>query len=144
VARTTIYRRYDQRRQLIEAVIDPLVDRPLPPPDLPLEGKVRWVLDQVVDLFETGLGRGAAAAIISDSDPDFTGALRHALERRLVALRAPISADIDTGAVSRSADPDALIGLLLGAYLGELLRHGKPRRGWNADTVELLTHALRT
>jgi AcrR family transcriptional regulator len=141
VARTTIYRRFDSRRELIEAVIAPVVDVALPPLDLPLEDKVRWVLDQVVDMFETGLGRGAVAAIISDSDADFTGALREALERRLDALRAQISADIDAGQVAR-VDPDAVIGLLIGAYLGEVLRHGERRRTWNKDTVELLTRVL--
>jgi AcrR family transcriptional regulator len=142
VARTTIYRRFDNRRQLIEAAIDPVVDRPLPPLDLALEGKVRWVLEQVAELFETGLGRGAVAAIISNSDPDFTGALRQSLERRLGALRAQIAADIDAEQVAPHVEPDALIGLLFGAYLGEVLRHSEPRKGWTNHTVALLTRAL--
>ena len=142
VARTTIYRRFDSRRQLIEAAIDPVVDRPLPPLRLALEDKVRWVLEQVAELFETGLGRGAVAAIISDSDPDFTGALREALERRLDALRAQIAEDIDAGRVDQHVEPDAVIGLLFGAHLGEVLRHGQPRKGWTDDTVALLTKAL--
>lgn len=142
VARTTIYRRFESRRQLIEAAIEPLVDRPLPPADLALADKVRWVLDQVAELFENGLGRGAVAAIIGDADPDFTGALRQALERRLEALREQIAADIDAGRVARHVEPDAVIGLLFGAYLSEVLRHGEPRVGWTGDTVDLLTKAL--
>jgi AcrR family transcriptional regulator len=142
VARTTIYRRFESRRQLIAAVIAPAVDRPLPPLDLPLAGKVRWVLDQVAEMFGAGLGRGAIAAIISDSDPDFTGALREALERRLDALRAQISVDIDAGEVARHVDPDAVIGLLFGAYLSEVLRHGEPRMGWTDATADLLAKAL--
>jgi AcrR family transcriptional regulator len=142
VARTTIYRRFQSRRQLIEAAIDPVVDRPLPPLGLPLRDMVRWVLDQVAELFETGLGRGTVAAIISDSDPDFTGALRDALERRLDMLRAQISADIDAGHVAPHVEPDAAIGLLFGAYLSEVLRHGEPRQGWTDDVVDLLTRAL--
>jgi AcrR family transcriptional regulator len=142
VARTTIYRRFDDRRQLIEAAIDPVVNRPLPPLDLALEAKVRWVLEQVAELFEAGLGRGAVAAIISNSDPDFTGALREALERRLRPLRAQIAADIDAGQVAPQIEPDAVIGLLLGAYLGEVLRHGEPSKGWIDETVALVIRAL--
>ena len=142
VARTTIYRRFDSRRQLIEAAIDPVVDRPLPPIDLALEDKVRWVLEQVAELFENGLGRGTVAAIINNSDPDFTGALRQALKQRLDAMRAQIEADIDAGQVAGQVEPDAVIGLLFGAYLGEVLRHGEPRKGWTDDTVSLLTRAL--
>ena len=142
VARTTIYRRFASRRQLIEAAIDPVVDRPLPPRDLAVDGKVRWVLEQVAELFETGLGKGAIASIISNADPDFTGALRQALERRLGPLRAQIVADIDAGQVAPQVEPDAAIGLLFGAYLGEVLRHGEPRTGWSDDMVSLVTRAL--
>ena len=142
VARTTIYRRFDGRRELIAAAVDPLVDWPLPPVDLPLEAKLRWELDQVADLVEKGLGRGAIAAIIVDSDPDFTGALRHALERRLTALRAQIRSDIDAGRVARHVQPDAVVDLLFGAYLSEVLRHATPRRRWPDNTVDLLVRAL--
>lgn len=142
VARTTIYRRFDSRRQLIETVIEQLVDRPLPPTDLALGGKVRWILDQVAELFENGLGRGTVAAIIGDADPDFTGALRQALERRLEGLRGQIAVDIDAGRVARHVEPDVVIGLLFGAYLSEVLRHGEPRAGWTDGTVDLLTRAL--
>jgi len=144
VARTTIYRRFDSRRELIEAAIGPVVDRPLPPPDLALEDKVRWVLEQVVQLFETGLGRGGVAALINDADPDFTGALRRALAQRLDDLRAQIQSDIDAGQLAAHVDSDALVGLLLGAYLGELLRHGSasPRGGWVEGTVDLLARAV--
>jgi AcrR family transcriptional regulator len=142
VARTTIYRRFDTRRQLLATAIDPVVDRPLPPRDLSLEGKVRWVLDQVVELLDTGLGRGVVAALITDSDPEFTGALRHALERRLDALRAQIQTDIDLGRAARHVEPDAVVGLLVGAYLSQVLRHGAPGAEWRDRTVDLLTTAI--
>ena len=142
VARTTIYRRYDTRRQLIAAVIDPLVDRPLPPVDLPVEDKVRWVLDQVAGLLEDGLGRGAVAAIVADTDPEFTLALRAALDRGLEPLRRQIQTDVDSVGVAADTDPDAVINLLFGAYLGEVLRHGTPRAGWAESTIALVAGAL--
>jgi AcrR family transcriptional regulator len=142
VARTTIYRRFTSRRDLIAAAIDALVDQPLPPVDLSLEAKVRWVLDQVNELLETSLGRGTVGAIIADSDPEFTGALRHSLERQLEALRALMQSDIEGGRVAAHVDPDAVVGVLFGAYLGEVLRHGRPRRCWTESTVQLLSSAL--
>ena len=142
LARTTIYRRFDSRRELLEAVIDPVVDRPLPPLDLTLEGKVRWVLDQVGELLEEGLGRGTVAAILTDSDPEFTAALRAALTLRLDTLRTQIQTDVDAGNVAADVAPDAIIGLLLGALLGELLRHGTTGTGWADDTVALVTRAI--
>jgi len=142
VARTTIYRRYDTRRQLIAAVIGPIVDRPLPPVDLPVEDKVRWVLDQVAGLFEDGLGRGVVAAIVADTDPEFTLALRAALDRRLERLRGQIQTDVDTVGVVADTDSDAVINLLFGAYLGEVLRHGAPRARWAESTIALVAGAL--
>ena len=142
VARTTIYRRFSSRRDLIAAAVDELVDQPLPPPDLSLEAKVRWVLDQVNELLETSLGRGTVGAIIADSDPEFTGALRHSLERQLESLRALMQSDIEGGRLAAHVDPDAVVGLLFGAYLGEVLRHGRPRRGWTESTVQLLSRAI--
>ena len=141
VARTTIYRRYDTRRQLIAAVIDPIVDRPLPPVDLPVEDKVRWVLDQVAGFLEDGLGRGAVAAIVADTDPEFTLALRAALDRGLEPLRRQIQTDVDSVGVAADTDPDAVINLLFGAYLGEVLRHGAPRARWAESTIALVAGA---
>ena len=142
VARTTIYRRFSSRRELIAAAIDELVDQPLPPPELSLEAKLRWVLDQASELLETSLGRGTVGAIIADSDPAFTAALRHSLERQLEALRALMQSDIEGGRLAAHVDPDAVVGLLFGAYLGEVLRHGQPRKGWTENTVDLLRRAL--
>jgi AcrR family transcriptional regulator len=142
VARTTIYRRFANRGELIAAAIAPVVERALPGVDLSLSAKVRWVLDQAVELFDLRLGAGVVAAIISDADPEFTGALRSALERQVSALVAQIQSDIDAGEVAEHVDPDALVGLLLGGYLSEVLRHGTPRTGWVDSTVDLVTKAI--
>jgi AcrR family transcriptional regulator len=142
VARTTIYRRFSSRRELIAAAIEEVVDQPLPPGDLSLDDKVRWVLDQVRDLLDERLGRGTVAAIIVDADPEFTGDLRLSLERRLEALRTLMQSDVEAGRLAPHVEPDALVGLLFGAYLGEVLRHGQPRKGWTAQTVSLLLRAL--
>ncbi|TQJ51853.1 TetR/AcrR family transcriptional regulator [Phycicoccus sp. SLBN-51] len=143
VARTTIYRRFDTRRELVAAVTGRLVDRPLPPAELPLEGKVRWTLDQITKLFEEGLGRGALAALIADTDPDFTASLSASLARRLEDLRAQVQGDVDDGLVAAGVDPAAVVSLLVGAHLGEVLRTGGLHRGWDAGVIQLITRALQ-
>lgn len=138
VARTTIYRRFPDRRALIAATLDQLVEVSTPAPELPVEEKLRWVLAEVRRLVEDRLGAGGTAALIADTDPEFTGALRRALRDRLDSLRADIRSDIDCGALDPRVDPGALSGLLLGAYLGEVLQHGQAREGWDDGTVTLL------
>ena len=142
VARTTIYRRFTSRRELLAAAIAAVVDRPLPPGDLSLEAKLRWELGQVRELFDSGLGKGALGAILDEADPEFTGPLRRALESRLEPLREQIEADMDAGRVARRTDPDVVVDLLLGAYLAEVLRHGAPRDAWVGDTVDFFIRAL--
>ena len=142
VARTTIYRRYSNRDQLLAAAIDHIIERPFPPPNLPLPTKVRWVLEQVAQLLEESLGRGSVAAVLTGSDPQFSAAVRLRIENRLATLRELVNEDIDAGRVRDAADPSALVSLLFGAYLGEILRHGEPEAGWMDGITELLVHAL--
>ena len=52
VARTTIYRRLPDRRALIAATLDQLVEVSTPAPELPVEEKLRWVLAEVRRLVE--------------------------------------------------------------------------------------------
>jgi AcrR family transcriptional regulator len=142
VARTTIYRRYRSRDELMEALLEDLVEEGLPAPALPVPEKLLWLLEQVLEVLDKGIGPGGIAAVLVDSDPAFTSALRDRLANRLRVVEQAMTADIAAGRLSPRVDPDTLVGLLFGAYLSEVLRYGDPRRGWAARTVELLTPAV--
>ena len=140
VARTTVYRRYRDREALLAAALGQLVEAPFPALELALADRLRWVLDQALDLVEEQLGRGAVAAVLADSDPAFSAVLRARLVRQLTALQGEIDADIEAGRVRAGTDSEALADLAFGAYLGQLLRHGRARKGWTDGIVELLLH----
>lgn len=142
VARTTIYRRYGNRAELMSAVLDELVDAPLPAPSVPVPEKLRWVLERILLVLEEGIGRGGTAALLTDSDPEFTKALRERMAGRLEALEQAMATDVAEGRLGRDVDPDTLVGLLFGAYLSEVLRYGVPRDGWAERTVTLLGPAV--
>jgi AcrR family transcriptional regulator len=142
VARTTIYRRYRNRDELLAAALDQIIEGPFPPSELPLRTKVRWVLEQVAQLLEESLGRGSVAAVLTGSDPQFSAAIRLRIERRLAILRQLVNEDIRAGRVQDAADPSAVVSLLFGAYLGEVLRHGEPEAGWMEGITDTLVHAL--
>ena len=142
VARTTIYRRYRSRAELMTAVLDELVETPLPAPELSVAEKVRWVLERVRDVLDDGLGRGGVAAVLADSDPEFTRALRTRIADQLQPLTDMITADIEAGRLAAHVDPDTLVGLLFGAYLAEVLRYGSPRADWTDRNAELLIIAI--
>lgn len=142
VARTTIYRRYRSRDELVVALLSEVVATGVPAPALPLREKLHWFLEHVLLVLEEGIGRGGTAAVLTDSDPAFTEALRSQLADRLRALEAVMAGDVEAGRLRADVEPDAVVGMLVGAYLGELLRYGEPRPGWADRTVALLGPAL--
>jgi AcrR family transcriptional regulator len=142
VARTTIYRRYRSRSELMDAILEHLFESTPLAPDLPVGEKLRWVLDTISNILENRLGPGAMAAVIADSDPGFTTAVRAQLTTRLSSLADLMNADIKTGRLLATIDPDTVLGVLVGVYLAEVLRFGSPRAGWTDRAIELLTPAV--
>jgi AcrR family transcriptional regulator len=142
VARTTIYRRYRSRDELMNAILEHLIDPAALAPDLPVGEKLRWVMDRISDTLENRLGPGATAAIIANSDPEFTTAVRSRLATRLSSLADLMNVDIKAGRLQPKIDPDTVLGILVGAYLAEVLRFGSPREGWTDRAIALLAPAV--
>jgi AcrR family transcriptional regulator len=142
VARTTIYRRYGSRDELMTAILDRVIEPSAPAPDLPVPEKLRWLLERIGEVLGNGLGRGATASVLADGDPEFTRAIRARLDARLRSMTEMMDVDIAAGRLRPHIDPDTLLGILVGAYLAEVLRHGAPRSGWTDRTIELLIPAL--
>jgi AcrR family transcriptional regulator len=143
VARTTIYRRYTDRRELLRDVLRPLVVPGEPDEDLPVRSKVVWVLARTEEVLAGSIGLGGVAAALTDADPEFSEVLREVLAAALEPLRERVVADMDAGRLTPHADDDDIvINLLLGAYLAEVVRYGAPRRDWSIRTADLLAAIL--
>lgn len=142
VARTTIYRRFRSREEVLATILDEIVEEPFEPPDKSLEGQLRWALERARILLEEGLGRGGTAAVLADTDPEFTEALQQRLHTALATLREGIAAGATLGRLAAEVDPDALVGAVFGAYLAEVLQYGVPRPGWEDRTVALLLDGI--
>ncbi|MEU4291668.1 hypothetical protein AB0E63_25860 [Kribbella sp. NPDC026596] len=50
--------------------------------------------------------------------------------------------DIKTGRLRANVDPDTVLGILVGAYLAEVLRFGAPRKEWADRALAFLTPAV--
>lgn len=142
VAKTTIYRRYADR----EAVLRAALAGALADPDDGAGGtpreKVRWALDQAWRQMTDVLGPGGLAAIIGDADPRFTDLFRSVLEPYHDALVRLIRDDMAAGELRRDLDPDAVVSVLVGAYLGELVRRGRVEPGFSQTCVDLIWTAM--
>jgi hypothetical protein len=115
-----------------------VTDQGGPPVEGDVEDKLRLVLERVRHVIEEGLGRGGLAAVLTGADPEFAHALRTALAGHLDPLMRAMSED---PSLRPDLDPDALVNLAFGGYLGELLRYGEERPDWLDRTVELLERA---
>lgn len=141
-AKTTIYRRYADREAVLRAALTSAIGHPGEPVGTtPLE-KIRWALDQSWHQMAEVLGRGGLSAILANSDPRFTDLFHSALSPYNEALVDLIRADMAAGRLRPDLDPDTVVSLLIGAYLGELVRRGHVDEGFSARCLELMWVAM--
>ena len=138
VAKTSIYRRHANRGELLTAVLTEAIGTP----DVPVEGdvrdKIRAALEQVWHQMGDVLGPGGLAAMVSGSDPEFTGLFRDALQPSVEVLVGRIRDDVAAGLLRPDLDAEGVVSLMVGAYLGELVRRGEVAPEWLDRSLELL------
>lgn len=137
VAKTTIYRRYADRSELLEGVA-----RSLTPPvhdDHPhtREG-LAGIIDDVRRICEERVGVAAFGAIMAAPGLDLQ-LWREGLVEPLVAqLTAYFRDGVQAGVFTPDNDHDQLIDLILGGLFIADARHGQVPDGWVAGLAELL------
>ncbi|MCB0950071.1 MAG: helix-turn-helix transcriptional regulator [Mycobacterium sp.] len=122
IAKTTIYRRHPNRRALLKAALESLAIRPSIQPDSSRDQRLKWVISQSVEVIADGIGVGGFAALLTNEDPEFSGAFRAILgAHRAKAIEAH---------GSESGDGDTLIDMIVGGYVAEIARTGAIAPGW--------------
>jgi AcrR family transcriptional regulator len=138
VAKTSIYRRHANRAELLTSVLASAIGVP----DLPVGGtvrdKIRSALEQAWRQMGDVLGPGGLAAIVGNTDPEFTDLFRAELRPYDQALVARIRQDVGDGVLRPDLDEEGVVSLMLGAYLGELVRHGRVSPDWMDRSLELI------
>jgi AcrR family transcriptional regulator len=124
VAKTTIYRRYANRDELLRAALTSVIGDPGEPPDSDPRQRIRWALEGTWHQMADVLGPGGLAAVVGATDERFAELFRSVIEPFSDALAELIRADVAAGRLRADLDPDAAVSLLVGAYLGELVRRG--------------------
>lgn len=138
IAKTSVYRRHPNRGELLTAVLKVAIGKPEVPTEGTVREKIRIALDQAWRQMTEVLGPGGLAAIVGNSDPDFTGLFRAALRPYDKALVARIRDDSEAGRLRRELDADGIVSLMFGAYLGELVRRGRVAPGWLDRSMEMI------
>ncbi|MGH3350983.1 MAG: TetR/AcrR family transcriptional regulator [Nocardioides sp.] len=142
VARTTIYRRHRDRRELLTAALRPVADKGEAPEHLTIVQRLDWVLASTEEVLQRAIGPGGVAAVLTDADPEFSAALRAALASALRPVLAQVEGDLDRGALTAEVEPDLVLSMILGVYLAETLRRGVPDETWRTRTSAALGRLL--
>jgi AcrR family transcriptional regulator len=138
VAKTSIYRRHANRHALLTAVLSHAIHTPEVPREGTVQDKIRFTLEQLWGQMGEVLGPGGLAAIVGNSDPEFTDLFRSALKPYTDSLVRRIRGDSKAGRLRPGLDADGVVSLMIGAYLGELLRRGRVAPGWLDRSMEMI------
>jgi AcrR family transcriptional regulator len=142
VAKTTIYRRYRDRDDMLAAALTSLT-RPTPPADrsalLPI---LEWLVQQSFNAIEEGIGVGGVAALLTEEDPDFTELIRSLLVEHRGALANVVREASLADEVREDLDIETTLDCIVGAYLAERARSGVVQPGWAKRVLRTLWPAL--
>ncbi|CAM3540182.1 TetR-like C-terminal domain-containing protein [Nocardioides zeicaulis] len=103
-----------------------------------MRDRIRFALEQAWRQMGDVLGPGGLAALVAGNDPEFTDLFRGALRPPVDMLVSRMREDVDAGLLRPGLDADGVVSLMVGAYLGELVRHGVVGPDWLDRTIEML------
>jgi len=142
VAKTTIYRRFDNREDLLRAVVSSATRVVDIPDGLTAYETLHWYLGEARSTIEFIVGRGAVAAIIVDDDPQFTKLLLELVRMRSKPLRETLRERAANGELRADLDIELLISVLLGTFVAESIRGRIAQDGWADEVLHLLWPAF--
>ena len=138
VAKTTIYRRYTDREQLLRAAIESSQPEVEIPTDLSTYDTFTWLLRDAGRMADDMVGRGAAASIILNDHPESNGMMRDMIKARSVRLTRFLHERVAAGDLRADLDIGLAATMLLGALMGQLIRGGALDDEWADSVLALL------
>jgi AcrR family transcriptional regulator len=142
VAKTTIYRRYRNREDMLAAALTSLTD-PAPPTDRSaLRPILEWLIDQSRSAIEGGIGVGGVAELMTEEDPAFTELIRSLLVQHRKALADVVADPAVSHLLRDDLDVETLLDSIAGAYLAERGRRGGVAPGWAERVLQTLWPAV--
>jgi len=143
IAKTTIYRRYEDRDDLLRAAIESSSAEVSIPSDLPTYETFKWILRDAGSMADNMVGRGAAASIILGEHPDSDDMVRAMIKARARSLTEFLHARVASGDLRADLDIGLTATILLGALLGQIVRGDARDDAWADSVLVLLWPGLR-
>jgi AcrR family transcriptional regulator len=142
VAKTTIYRRFENRASLLTAVITASPAAVSIPTDLTTRETLGWVLRHASDTIERVIGRGTVAAVLANEDPEFTTLLLGMIRSSTRPLRDNLRARAAAGEIPAEVDIELVMSMLLGVVIAELIRGRVTDDAWVESVLALIWPAF--
>jgi AcrR family transcriptional regulator len=143
VARTTLYRRYRDKSELVIAAIEHTrAAAGGAPPDT---GSARRDLVEHLELARRRFDISLAGTMLVEEahNAELVRLFRERIVRpRLAYVRNALQRGVDRGEIRADIDADAVVELLFGAYLAHHLAYGRPAPDWPEATVEAIWPAI--
>jgi AcrR family transcriptional regulator len=141
VARTTVYRRYKDKAELVSAAIETL----RAPVKRSTCGDVRLDLIAHLETVRRNYGISLAGALLMEEP--YNPRLLQLFRERMVAPQRRIVAQtleegVQRGQIRSDLDLEPALDLLLGAFFAAVFAAGRPRPGWPEQIVDTLWPAL--
>lgn len=130
IAKTTIYRRHPNRRDMLAGALSRLVSPGPLDPDATAQDRLRWLITHAIGMVEGGIGLGGLAALLTEEDSEFTTLFRRILVDQRTALAAAIDDSKADGSMRADIDTATLIDGVVGAYIAEYARTGGVEDRW--------------
>jgi AcrR family transcriptional regulator len=143
VAKTTIYRRHRDRRDMLSAALSQVTTPEPLDVDAPAPDRLRWLIREAVKTIDVGIGFGGLASLLTDDDPDFTKLFRRILARQRTKLESVIDEAKADGSFRADVDGATLVDAVVGAHIAERARTGRIAAGWEGRLFDLFWPIVR-
>ncbi|CAL8896709.1 hypothetical protein KVA01_05870 [Kocuria varians] len=142
VAKTSIYRRYDNSAKMLEAAL-----RQTAAAEVPVVEDATWqeALDDALDLLLRDMGMGVAITLLQEPHSETSRVLRASVVRpRMDALRALLERDRSRGLIREAVDLDMVVDFVLGAAYAHVARYGSLDDSWTQRVHRSVTDLICT
>lgn len=130
VAKTTIYRRHRDRRDMLSAALSRLTSTDPLSTQADAPQRLRWLIRHAVATVDEGIGFGGFASLLGQDDPEFSTLFRKILGDQRKKLVTVIDGGKADGSVRVDVDPETLIDAIVGAHIAERARKGRVGNDW--------------
>jgi hypothetical protein len=142
IAKTTIYRRHRDRRDMLAGALSRLISPDSLGPEASTPERLRWLIRQAVAAIDDGIGFGGFASLLTDDDPEFSTLFRQILVDHRANLVGVIDACKADGTMRGDVDPEAVLDAVVGVYITERARNGSVEDDWEETIFRLLWPAV--